>query len=71
MRLINSLLGSTEVFDANTDPTDWMSVNFDDSDWEPAWELPTSDLEWFLLEARELPMLLERNRFPDRCHGSW
>ena len=64
VRLINSLLGSTEVFDANTDPTDWMSLNFDDSDWEPAWELPTSDLEWFLLEARELPMLLERNRFP-------
>ncbi len=64
VRLINSLLGSTEVFDANADPVNWTNLAFDDSDWERAWELPTGDLEWFLLEAREIPMLLERNRVP-------
>ena len=41
------LVGNTEVYDANADPTDWMAVDFDDSAWTPAWVIPLEQVQWF------------------------
>ena len=63
---IDPLSGSTEVYDANADPVDWMATDFDDSGWDRAWVIPQPDLEWFLLEPRETPLMEERETFPVR-----
>ncbi len=62
----NILLGSPEVYDASADPVDWMAPEFDDSAWPHASVIPPGDLEWFLLESREIPLLEEREVFPVR-----
>ena len=64
--LVNTLVGSNEVYDAGADPVDWMAIDFDESGWEAAWVVPQRELEWFLLEAREIPLLREREVFPAR-----
>jgi hypothetical protein len=65
-QLINVLVGSTEVFDASADPVNWMSVDFDDSAWESALVIPQRSQPWVLLEARNIPMMQEREVFPTR-----
>src|SRR5262249_53053712 len=61
---INSLVGSTEVYDANADPVDWMATEFDDSKWEEAFVIPPRQSDWSLLEARDVPMMREEEVFP-------
>ena len=67
IKVIHSLVGPPEVFDAAADPPDWMEPDFDDSDWDAAWEVPTRDYDWVLLEARETALLDEREVFPVRA----
>ena len=66
IKVIHSLVGPPEVYDAAADPPDWMQPEFDDSDWDAAWEVPTRDYDWVLLEARETALLDEREVFPAR-----
>ena len=63
---INILVGATEVYDANADPVDWMAPEFDDTGWQPAWVIPPEDIEWFLMEAREIPLMREVESLPAR-----
>ena len=63
---LEGTFGSPEVYDASADPPDWMRVEFDDSDWPPAWEIPPRELDWFLLEPRSTPLLREREVRPTR-----
>ncbi len=64
---VNSgLVGSNEVYDANVDSPDWVEAEFDDSCWERAWLIPPSTYEWNRLEARDIPMIVEREAFPAR-----
>ena len=63
---LKGTFGSPEVYDASADPPDWMRVEFDDSDWSPAWEIPPRELDWFLLEPRSTPLLREREVLPTR-----
>ena len=58
------LVGNTEVYDARIDPADWMTCGFDDSTWAPAAVLAPAQVEWFLLEEREIPLLRERELLP-------
>ena len=58
------LVGNTEVYDARIDPVDWMTCGFDDSTWAPAAVLAPAQVEWFLLEEREIPLLRERELLP-------
>ncbi len=60
------LVGNTEVYDANADPTDWMAVDFDDSAWTPAWVIPLEQVQWFLLEEREIPSIREEEALAAR-----
>ncbi len=64
--LVNTLVGSIEVYDANADPPDWMSPDFDDEAWDSAHIVPQREEEWFLLEASELPKMREAEAFPAR-----
>ena len=61
-----SLIGMPEVYDATRDPVDWMDRACDDSRWDSAGRIAAGELEWFLLEARDIPMLQEREVFPTR-----
>ena len=63
---LEGTFGSPEVYDASADPPDWMRVEFDDSGWAPAWEIPPRELDWFLLEPRSTPLLRERQVLPAR-----
>ena len=63
---LEGTFGSPEVYDASADPPDWMRVEFDDSAWAPAWEIPPRELDWFLLEPRSTPLLREREVLPAR-----
>ena len=60
------LIGAPDIFDATRDPSDWMNLGYDDSDWDPAQRIHHTDIEWFLLEARDIPMLAEKEIFPAR-----
>ncbi len=62
----DTLFGPPETYDATADPAGWMAPHFDDGDWKAAWEIPTSDYDWVLLEARETAILEEREIFPAR-----
>ena len=70
IKVIHSLVGPPEVFDAAADPPDWMQPDFDDGDWDAAWEVPTRDYDWVLLEARETALLDEREVFPARVSAT-
>lgn len=61
----NYPMGCT-VYDANKDPINWMTVDFDDTSWEKATTIPDVELEWVLLEARDIPMMQEHETFPER-----
>lgn len=65
-KMINVLVGTTEIYDARVDPPDWMGLDFDDSGWTPATVLPDSELDWVVMEARYTPLLEEREAFPDK-----
>jgi len=64
--LINDAVGVTEAYDANRDPSDWMSPDFDDSTWKQAFVIPERACPWSYLEARQTPMLEETEVFPVR-----
>lgn len=54
------------VYDAGADRADWMTTSFDDSDWEEASVIPDVELEWVLLEARDIPMMQVHESFPQQ-----
>jgi len=63
--LINSCLGATEVYDARLDPADWTMPEFDDEKWDDATVIPPgAATPWSYLEARQTPLMLERECFP-------
>jgi hypothetical protein len=66
VQLINNAVGVTEAYDANLDPGDWMSPDFDDSTWKQAYVIPKLNCPWSYLEARQTPMLMETEVFPAR-----
>ncbi|MDQ3667916.1 MAG: glycoside hydrolase family 78 protein [Acidobacteriota bacterium] len=63
-KLINILVGSTEIYDAAADPAQWMETGFDDAFWEKAFVIPQRSLEWVLLEKRAIPFMREKEIFP-------
>lgn len=65
-KLINILVGSTEIYNAAADPPNWMNTDFNDSAWEKAFVIPQRQLEWVLLEKRDIPYLQEREIFPTK-----
>ena len=60
----NNLVGYIEVYDAGADPVDWTELDYDDSGWAGAVELSGSDVEWFVFEKREIPLMEERMVYP-------
>lgn len=65
-KLINILVGSTEINNSAADPANWMTTDFNDSAWEKAFVIPQRQLEWVLLEKRDIPMMREREIFPTK-----
>ena len=65
-KLINILVGSTEIYNAAADPLTWMNTDFDDASWERAFVIPQRALEWVLLEKRDIPFMREREIFPTK-----
>ena len=63
---INPFVGMLEAYDANQDPPDWTAADFDDSGWERAYVIPWRMSPWSYLEARQTPMMREREVFPAR-----
>lgn len=66
VKLINILVGSTEIYNAAADPVNWMETDFNDAAWERAFVIPQRELPWVLLEKRDIPFMREREIFPTK-----
>ena len=62
---MNDQLGFSEIFDANTEPSTWKTVGFDDSHWASATILGSHPQEpWRELVARDIPPATETQIYP-------
>ncbi len=66
VKLINILVGSTEIYNAAADPANWMETDFSDASWEKAFVVPQREMPWVLLEKRDIPFMREREIFPTK-----
>ncbi|MCI0625642.1 MAG: glycoside hydrolase family 78 protein [Acidobacteria bacterium] len=57
---------NSEIYDSNADPANWNDPGLDDSTWEQAYEIPSTDTPWSYLEPRQTPPLLEEETFPQK-----
>ncbi|MFH1742526.1 MAG: alpha-L-rhamnosidase N-terminal domain-containing protein, partial [bacterium] len=65
MPRMNLQLGFSEIFDANKEPSTWMTLGFDDSFWTPATVIGKHPLEpWTQLVAHNIPAATGEPVFP-------
>jgi alpha-L-rhamnosidase len=69
VRLVNNSVGVTEVYDANREPADWVSLEYDDSSWPKAYVIPERQCPWSYLERRQTPMMEEAELLPVALAG--
>ena len=59
-------VGFQEIYDANAELTGWMMPGFNDSKWENAVVIAPQETPFSYLEARQTPMMKEREVSPTR-----
>jgi alpha-L-rhamnosidase len=60
-------VGFPEIHNANLLPAGWEGADFDDSRWPDARPIEPRQIAWTLTQ-REIPMLVEKEIFPERVH---